>query len=539
MARLPSLLLPLCLLLALLSARHAVSAQTTSLYQGSLRSFPTEQGWIRTKLPPVGNQSREVLVENGFNLNTQRNPADQVVYSLRQPGMEPHPGTSVTLDRTTGFRLGITLSLLSESHLMPENAGFRLAVISQDLPGVMLGFHTDAIIALDADLSPAERADGLTLEDSFIELELAIRGETYSLLAAGEEILTGPLRNLSGNNPAHEIPGMVYFGDADIAASVSVSVRDVWLAIGDEVETPEEPENPEPPVVGEEVAFTLVEEESRLSLSSVFSGQYPVAPQGNDSLVTTYSGELRALMSNDSIYFLPTSRITAAVNGEWEPGPEGESGTAPANYAGKLSIPIIGQAVAAVRHLELLVADSSRGRTLETTDNGTSFPLASLSLAVPPGSSSTIDLATKSLSPVKTTSPLEGIASGPNLAEATGSLNIADGYQIMELPVKVEFLSRIISDNDLMLTLEGRLVARRIRTEPETPHVPRLTIGRDSDSLVLSWDTRIGTSYLLERSNDLSHWESVTDAFTAESATLSWTLVPATPHSFFRVEVMQ
>ena len=101
------------------------------------------------------------------------------------------------------------------------------------------------------------------------------------------------------------------------------------------------------------------------------------------------------------------------------------------------------------------------------------------------------------------------------------------------------FIPRIPSNNlvdgNLSLTLEGRIVARRSHTGAR-PIIPRLTIRKEPDNgLTLSWGARIGTTYLLERSDNLERWIPVTRTVSFEEDYFHWSVDATATNSYFRV----
>ena len=81
--------------------------------------------------------------------------------------------------------------------------------------------------------------------------------------------------------------------------------------------------------------FTLEQTQSVLTISGTFSG-FAIQQQGPGSLTTRYTGTIQTDLSDATIAFVGGSQIVGVTNGNWEPGPSGVAGTAPANYGGEV-----------------------------------------------------------------------------------------------------------------------------------------------------------------------------------------------------------
>ncbi len=86
---------------------------------------------------------------------------------------------------------------------------------------------------------------------------------------------------------------------------------------------------------------------SSLTVSGTALGA-PILTQGPGSLTTTYQGPLLVQLGSDSISFFGGSAVAADNSGSWQPLPGGASGSAPANYGGRVVILFV-TSLAAVR----------------------------------------------------------------------------------------------------------------------------------------------------------------------------------------------
>lgn len=90
-----------------------------------------------------------------------------------------------------------------------------------------------------------------------------------------------------------------------------------------------------------ERVYNIVTNQSNIAITgkvhSAF-GTTDILPQGTGSLTTNYSGTIRAdRVATSSIQFLGGSLIDANVSGSWKPLANGDDGSAPADYGGRVS----------------------------------------------------------------------------------------------------------------------------------------------------------------------------------------------------------
>ena len=533
---------------SLLAAAFAaqVSAEPVILYDGNLPSLPEDQGWIYRLDPPIRNQSRQVLVDGAFNLNTSRNLADRAGYFVRLPPMETHPQAPEALNRQRGYRIGFTLRILSERRAAPnQEAGFSLIALSRDLLGVDLGFGVGEVFARSASFDRAEenRALPFPIDREYADFALDMRENEYRLSANGREILSGSLRNYSDAGEPHTVPNLLFFGDNSESAGASVNLRRFWIDTDTSAPQPEEPKpilpvEPEPPIAGDSVVFSVMEEESVLSLSGTALG-IAVEAQKEGSLSASYSGTLRLLLADGRIQFQPASQIDAQPSGEWEPKPGGKSGSAPADYGGIVpGSAVIGNTFAAARNVKFTLA-SDWIELIERNKERMEFSASSLLFVIPADFGSVLDTATLGLFPIRMGTSIDGI-SGLNRPETWASLVVEGNVQTLTLPVEVEVFGRILRDDDLKLTFSGQIIARRNLLAKPAP--PQLAIRRlPSGEAQLSWNAVPGDDYLVEQSTDLRRWETAVRAggngnlIRADGQTLVWTAPTDETARYYRV----
>jgi hypothetical protein len=172
-------------------------------------------------------------------------------------------GSAITgfpiLDRSAGFQLNFAIQVEDESHANNSRAGFSVILLGEDARGIELAFWRDEIWAQSdvntgglfthGEGTPFATTTGLT------EYQLTIVGDTYSLTASAEPILTGPLRDYSkfeGFPDPYETPSFLFLGDNTTSAESRVRLSLVSITgtepiIPTAASTSTAPSTPSPP----------------------------------------------------------------------------------------------------------------------------------------------------------------------------------------------------------------------------------------------------------------------------------------------------
>ena len=128
--------------LSLLAGITSAEAATVTLYDGSLNTAPSSQGW---NLIPLGGVPTVSVGGGATTLNTTSSDGISAGYFR----------SNSTLNRTTGYTLSFTVQLLAEDHSnlaaqnntavdnIADRAGFSVIVLSSDRRGIELGFWTN------------------------------------------------------------------------------------------------------------------------------------------------------------------------------------------------------------------------------------------------------------------------------------------------------------------------------------------------------------------------------------------------------------
>lgn len=149
-----------------------------------------------------------------------------------------------SLNRTSGFQMNFTVHVENESHARDDRAGFSIIVLSEDAKGIELAFWEDQVWAQSDEATGGlfNQGEAITFATTagLMEYQVTIVGETYTLTASGETILTGPLRNYSafdGFPDPYETPNFLFLGDDTTSAQARIRLSFVSVT-GTESVTP-------------------------------------------------------------------------------------------------------------------------------------------------------------------------------------------------------------------------------------------------------------------------------------------------------------
>ncbi|HUU58975.1 MAG TPA: PEP-CTERM sorting domain-containing protein [Phycisphaerae bacterium] len=202
----------------------------TVLYDGSLGSKPGDQGWQYLALDFSDNlvEANQTWASNKTTLDTTGQITNYAGYGSHDlPGNSNLP--SYSLNRTDGFRLTFDLRIVSEAHDnddrnsdgVNDRAGFSVVAIAGDLKGIEIGFWEGEVWAYDYQnvggnmefVHDEGEAFDPTAGVIRYELEVAAGATTYTLSADGNSILTGNLRNYSGQGIPYNRADYLAFSD--------------------------------------------------------------------------------------------------------------------------------------------------------------------------------------------------------------------------------------------------------------------------------------------------------------------------------------
>jgi hypothetical protein len=168
-----------------------------------------------------------------YTLDLDLASIDPLTFDINSIDLIPVNPAFPILNPATGFSITFDLAI-TEEQSNANRAGFNVTVISNDLTkGVELGFKengesTDYVFIQNANLNNAsagENSSAIPLEISANnQYTLTFQGDTYSLFANGNALLTGQLRDyvfdptnsdppLPSNANPYETQNLLFFGD--------------------------------------------------------------------------------------------------------------------------------------------------------------------------------------------------------------------------------------------------------------------------------------------------------------------------------------
>lgn len=135
------------------------------------------------------------------------------------------------LDRTSGFQVDFTIQVENETHQNNNRAGFNVIVLSDDAIGVELAFWDNEIWVQGDEntggLFKHGEGTNFVTGTAMTKYQLSILGDTYTLTADSQPILTGPVRdysNFEGFPDPYEAPNFLFIGDDTTSAQSRISL---------------------------------------------------------------------------------------------------------------------------------------------------------------------------------------------------------------------------------------------------------------------------------------------------------------------------
>lgn len=190
----------------------------TTLYSGV--GLPQSQGWSYTAVQVVSGSPApwsgavQTALGTGVQLDTMMDNSGYAGYSLQM--------ANGALDKTSGFQMNITMSLISEADSSTPRAGLSVTLLTSDSTGIELAFRPSFIFAQNSTFSST--ANFANFDTSVLTTyHLEVLGSNYSLSTdAAGVLLSGPLVSydaLSSGSPL----AAVYLGHDLLAISDNTS----------------------------------------------------------------------------------------------------------------------------------------------------------------------------------------------------------------------------------------------------------------------------------------------------------------------------
>jgi hypothetical protein len=218
------------LLVCLLSALPINLHAQTILYNSTLSNLPADQGWFTYITNSPSNASQTVVPLQGTQLVTSGSASAGYFNTNLFTGTLVNPQFPI-LDRNIGFRLSVNLLINSETHSNNNRAGFSIIALCSDHSGIELGFWNNEIWA-QTDTPIFTHGEGVSFTTTTLtNYQLEVLGNGYTLLANGNSILTGPLRDytMGFNSPPYTYDNFLFLGDDTSSANADITLGQVSL----------------------------------------------------------------------------------------------------------------------------------------------------------------------------------------------------------------------------------------------------------------------------------------------------------------------
>jgi hypothetical protein len=214
--------------LALLAlAVSAGPAAAGVIYDGTLGTHPSSQGWMYGTDPLVGVLATRSLPGGGSALATTARRSDSAGYFKVYGGSAGVP----SLDRSAGFSLDFTLRIDAEEHGgaadlnhdgVADRGGYSVIVVTSDKKALELAFWSDQVWAY-ADQSGGTaftHAESAALNTAqLLDYSLGVSGDHYWLRVGGSNLLSGLLRDYSFFGFPYSTANLLFMGDDTSSAS--------------------------------------------------------------------------------------------------------------------------------------------------------------------------------------------------------------------------------------------------------------------------------------------------------------------------------
>lgn len=212
---------------AVLACLISVNLYADTLYNGSLGSTPSAQGFSYISNPFVGALTTQSLTSTSVVLDSSTLQSEQAGYF----GQSTHPYVN-QLDSNQGFIVKFKIRLIEEHHANNNRAGFSVLVVSHSLAAIELGFWQNQIWAQNDSPLFTQGESANFNSNTLTHFELAIYLGHYVLSANQQIILTGPLRNysaFSGFPNVYAQADLLFLGDNSSSADAIVEISTIAL----------------------------------------------------------------------------------------------------------------------------------------------------------------------------------------------------------------------------------------------------------------------------------------------------------------------
>lgn len=199
---------------AVLAAACGLADAATGLYDPSLGTLPSQQGWSTAGTPGFTQSVSDV-----YRFDTRLADGVMAGSTLNLP---------TAFDTVGGFELDFSLRIVSETHARPERGGFSIIVTGNDPAHALeLAFWDDRVFAYTP--SFARGAEAMSTTTATTAYSLVVASDRYTLLGDGRTLLSGTLVDYGAFGVPYSQPGFLFFGDDTSTARANVEVGRIAL----------------------------------------------------------------------------------------------------------------------------------------------------------------------------------------------------------------------------------------------------------------------------------------------------------------------
>ena len=203
---------------------RADAGKTLVLYDAASGAIPSSSLMGFTDFPP--GTSPLTYIDGATVLDTTQSGKD--TFAGWVASQATTPGFPI-LDSITGIQVNFTLQVEKESHANPNRAGFSVIILDQDAKGIELAFWENEIWAQGDDRTGGlfKHGEHITFPTTaaLTDYQVTFVEDTYTLIASGKTLLTGPLRDYSkfdGFPDPYETPNFLFLGDDTTSSQARV-----------------------------------------------------------------------------------------------------------------------------------------------------------------------------------------------------------------------------------------------------------------------------------------------------------------------------
>jgi hypothetical protein len=215
------------------------TAQTTTLYNASAGTTPGAQGSLILGNVFGATETFQAGPPASTKLNSTANEGIYAGYTNYNVALSsPINPAFPTLNAASGYSLNFTMQLVSETHTGNNNrAGFSVLLLGSDKKGIEIGFQSGGVFSQSTSFTQAETNFGAGVPSvlgALTNYDLRILGDTYTLSTGNTTLLTGLVRDYSGNTgigtDVYRTANFLFLGDDTTSASANVNLAAVTIS---------------------------------------------------------------------------------------------------------------------------------------------------------------------------------------------------------------------------------------------------------------------------------------------------------------------